>query len=145
METRHPWRCWYYWGADKNKRSGLISKSSTNLIKAVCEVATKKRHKLIVNGNDYNTKDGTAIRDFIHVTDLAEMHMLVATQLIKKSETEIYNCGYGIGYSVQDIINTMNHILKKKINFEYGPRRKGDAEYSVANNEKFVKRFLITQ
>ena len=67
--------------------------------------------------------------------------MLVATQLIKKSETEIYNCGYGIGYSVQDIINTMNHILKKKINFEYGPRRKGDAEYSVANNEKFVKRF----
>ena len=127
-------------GADEKMRSGLKT-NPDNLIKAICEVATKKRHKLIVNGNDYNTKDGTAIRDFIHVTDLAEMHMLVATQLIKKSETEIYNCGYGIGYSVQDIINTMNHILKKKINFEYGPRRKGDAEYSVANNEKFVKRF----
>ncbi len=112
-----------------------------NLIKAICEVATKKRQKLIVNGKDYNTKDGTAVRDFIHVSDLVEMHMLVALHMMKRDETEVYNCGYGVGYSVQDIINAMNKILEKKINFEYGPRRIGDAEYSVANNEKFVKRF----
>jgi UDP-glucose 4-epimerase len=127
-------------GADENMRSGLMS-NPDNLIKAVCEVATKKRDKLIVNGNDYNTKDGTTIRDFIHVSDLAEMHLIAAKDLVNKSETEIFNCGYGVGYSIQDIINTMNKILKSKINFEYGPRRKGDAEYSVANNEKFVKRF----
>jgi|TARA_X000000368_G_scaffold383233_1_gene340922 UDP-glucose 4-epimerase len=127
-------------GADENMRSGLMS-NPDNLIKAVCEVATKKRDKLIVNGNNYNTKDGTTIRDFIHVSDLAEMHLIAAKDLVNKSETEIFNCGYGVGYSIQDIINTMNKILKSKINFEYGPRRKGDAEYSVANNEKFVKRF----
>jgi UDP-glucose 4-epimerase len=127
-------------GADENMRSGLMS-NPDNLIKAVCEVATKKRDKLIVNGNDYNTKDGTTIRDFIHVSDLAEMHLIAAKDLVNKSETEIFNCGYGVGYSIQDIINTMNKILKNKIKFEYGPRRKGDAEYSVANNEKFVKRF----
>ena len=127
-------------GADENMRSGLMS-NPDNLIKAVCEVATKKRDKLIVNGNNYNTKDGTTIRDFIHVSDLAEMHLIAAKDLVNKSETEIFNCGYGVGYSIQDIINTMNKILKNKIKFEYGPRRKGDAEYSVANNEKFVKRF----
>ena len=69
------------------------------------------------------------------------MHLIAAKELIRKSETEIFNCGYGIGYSVQDIIDTMNKILKKKISFEYGPRREGDAEYSVADNKKFVNRF----
>ena len=76
-----------------------------------------KRDKLIVNGKDYNTKDGTAIRDFIHVSDLAEMHLIAAKDLINKSGIEVFNCGYGVGYSVQDIINTMNKILKSKINF----------------------------
>ena len=127
-------------GADEKMRSGLMS-NPDNLIKAICEVATQKREKLIVNGNDYNTKDGTAVRDFIHVSDLAEMHLIAAKELIRKPETEIFNCGYGIGYSVQDIIDTMNKILKKKISFEYGPRREGDAEYSVADNKKFVNRF----
>ena len=127
-------------GADEKMRSGLMS-NPDNLIKAVCEVATKKRDKLIVNGNNYNTKDGTAVRDFIHVSDLAEMHLIAAKYLMNKPETEVFNCGYGKGYSVQDIVDTMSRILKNKINFEYGPRRKGDAEYSVANNEKFVKKF----
>ncbi len=127
-------------GADEKMRSGLMS-NPDNLIKAICEVATNKRDKLIINGNNYNTKDGTTVRDFIHVSDLAEMHLMAAKNLVEKSETEVFNCGYGVGYSVQDIINTMSKILKNKINFAYGPRRKGDAEYSVANNEKFVKKF----
>ena len=61
-------------GADPKKRTGMISKSSTNLIKVLCEVATGKRDKFVVNGNNFNTKDGTTIRDFIHVSDLAEIH-----------------------------------------------------------------------
>ena len=71
-------------GADKSNRSGLIAKSSSNLIKVLCEVATNKREKIIINGDDYKTKDGTAIRDFIHVTDIADMHVLAANNLIKK-------------------------------------------------------------
>ena len=127
-------------GADEKMRSGLMS-NPDNLIKAICEVATKKRNKLIVNGNNYNTKDGTTVRDFIHVSDLAEMHLIAAKYLMNRPETEVFNCGYGKGYSVQDIVDTMCKILKNKINFEYGPRRKGDAEYSVANNKKFVRKF----
>ena len=99
-------------GADKNKRSGLIAKSSTNLIKVLCEVATKTREKIIINGDDYKTKDGTAIRDFIHVTDIADMHVLAADNLLKKTTTNIFNCGYGSGYSVKEVITKWKKSLK---------------------------------
>jgi len=88
-------------GADEDKRSGLISKSSTNLIKVICELATKKRKKMTINGNDYQTKDGTAIRDFIHVRDIADIHIVAANSFFKNFSSEIYNCGYGQGYSVK--------------------------------------------
>lgn len=127
-------------GADKKMRSGLLN-SPDNLIKAVCEVASNKRDKIIINGKDYSTKDGTTIRDFIHVSDLVEMHLLAAKNLIKENSTEIYNCGYGYGYSIEDVIRETNNILKKKINYEYGPRRKDDIEYSVADNTKFKNKF----
>ena len=61
-------------GADEKKRSGLVAKKSNNLIKSICEVATNKRSNIVINGDDYDTQDGTPVRDFIHVTDLAEMH-----------------------------------------------------------------------
>ena len=110
-------------GADKNLRSGLLT-NPDNLIKAICEVATKKRKKLIVNGNDYKTKDGTTIRDFIHVSDIAEMHLLAAKSLYENSSftAEIYNCGYGLGHSIKDVIQEMNKILKRNIEFEFGPK-----------------------
>ena len=127
-------------GADKKMRSGLLN-NPDNLIKAVCEVASNKRDKIIINGKDYGTKDGTTIRDFIHVSDLVEMHLLAAKNLIKENSTEIYNCGYGYGYSIEDVIRETNNILKKKINYEYGPRRKDDIEYSVADNTKFKNKF----
>ncbi|MDA9662912.1 UDP-glucose 4-epimerase GalE, partial [Candidatus Pelagibacter sp.] len=84
-------------GAEDKLRTGLIAKSSTNLIKTICEVATKKKDTLIINGNDYDTLDGTPIRDFIHVSDLAEMHYLSAKYLLKGEKSEIFNCGYGKG------------------------------------------------
>ena len=127
-------------GADLKKRTGLIS-NPDNLIKAICEVATNKRKKLTINGDDYNTKDGTPIRDFIHVLDIANIHILVAKSLLSDGENEIYNCGYGQGFSVMDAINVMNSIIGFKLPVEFGPRRKGDASYSVANNKKFLKRF----
>jgi len=128
-------------GADKSNRSGLIAKSSSNLIKVLCEVATNKREKIIINGDDYKTKDGTAIRDFIHVTDIADMHVLAANNLIKKPISNIYNCGYGSGYSVKEVINEMENIIKNKLQVDIGPRRPNDIAVSVANSDKFKKEF----
>ena len=128
-------------GADENKRSGLISKSSTNLIKVVCEAAAKKRGKVTINGDNYKTKDGTAIRDFIHVSDIADMHIVAASSLLNNSESNIYNCGYGRGYSVKEVIKEMENIVNKKLNVENGPRREKDIAVSIANSEKFKKKF----
>ena len=128
-------------GADENKRSGLMSKSSTNLIKVVCETAAKKRSKITINGDNYKTKDGTAIRDFIHVSDIADIHILAASSLLKNSESNIYNCGYGRGYSVKEVIKEMENIINEKLNVENGPRREKDIAVSIANSDKFKKKF----
>ncbi len=128
-------------GADEKLRSGLISKFSSHLIKRACEVATGKREKLIINGNDYDTIDGTTIRDYIHVTDLAEIHLISAKHILKNGKSEIFNCGYGKGYSVKEVVENFNQILDKKINYEIGPRRDGDSKMVVADSEKFNKFF----
>ena len=128
-------------GADSKKRSGLISKYSTHLIKKACEVAVGKKDKLTINGDDYNTKDGTAIRDYIHVSDLADMHLISAKHLINNGQSEIFNCGYGKGFSVKEVINYFNEILDNEIKFEIGPRRPGDSKLVVANSDKFKKTF----
>ncbi len=128
-------------GADKEKRSGLISKYSTNLIKVLCEVATNKRDKIVINGDDFDTKDGTAIRDFIHVSDISDMHAIAAEFLFKDSFSEIFNCGYGNGYSVKEVIKEMEKILNKKLKIEIGPRRDKDISRSIANVEKFKNKF----
>jgi len=127
-------------GADLKRRTGLIS-NPDNLIKAICEVAVKKREKLIINGNNYKTKDGTPIRDFIHVLDLVDIHVLVAHSLLNSGENEIYNCGYGIGFSIMDVIKEMNSIIGYKLPIKISDRREGDAVYSVADNKKFLKKF----
>jgi len=126
-------------GADEKLRSGLISKYSTHLIKIASEVAVGKRNEVIINGNDYDTTDGTPIRDYIHVSDLADIHLVSARYLLEKKESNIFNCGYGIGYSVKEIIDTYNQILIKKIKTKIGPRRMGDSKMIVADPNKFNK------
>ena len=126
-------------GADQKMRTGLISKFSTHLIKVASEVATKKRNKLVINGDDYNTPDGTPIRDYIHVSDLADIHLKSLEYLLKDNQSEIFNCGYGKGYSIKEVIHCLNNLLETNINFEIGPRRDGDSECIVANSEKFIK------
>ena len=100
-----------------------------------------KREKFLINGKNYNTKDGTPIRDFININDLSEIHFLSAKYLIKHNKSQILNCGYGKGYSVKEILNNMNKILRKKIPEIYGERRLNDIEYSVADTKKFQKLF----
>jgi len=128
-------------GADYKKRTGMIAKASTNLIKVICEVASGKRKKLIINGNNFNTKDGTTIRDFIHVSDLAQIHNLSAKHLIKDKKSQIFNCGYGNGFSILDVIKSMNFILKKRLPFIVGKPRKKDIYFSVADTKKFNRYF----
>ncbi len=127
-------------GADLKMRGGLVDKKSSHLIKVGCEVAVGKRKKLVINGNNYKTKDGTAIRDFIHVMDLAKIHILSLKYLIKTKKSEIFNCGYGKGYSVKEVIKTFNKVLKRKITTIYGPRRKGDVGSLVADVTKIKKK-----
>ena len=123
-------------GADPELRSGLISDTPTHLIKILSEVAVGKRKKITIFGNDYNTKDGTPIRDFIHVSDLASIHLEAAKYLLEKKISNIFNCGYGKGYSVLEVINTANEIYNNKIMFEYDKRRAGDSEKLIANVDK---------
>ena len=128
-------------GADEKMRTGLISKVSSHLIKVACEVVIGKRDKLIINGDDYNTPDGTAIRDYIHISDLAEIHLISSNYLIDGGESNLFNCGYGNGFSIKDVINEFNKIINKDLETIIGPRRPGDSEMIVSDVEKFTKYF----
>ena len=128
-------------GADYKLRFGLTDKNSQNLIKIASQVALETRKKLIINGSNYKTKDGTPIRDFIHVSDLAEIHIRVCKYLIDGGKSNLFNCGYGVGYSVMDIVNEFEKITKKKFNYKLGPRRIGDCANIVADIKKFKKKF----
>lgn len=124
-------------GADRQMRTGLISKVSTHLIKVASEVATNQRDHLIINGDDYDTADGTPIRDYIHVSDLADIHLISAKYLVSGGNSNLFNCGYGNGYSVKEIIKNLNQILKKDIKTIIGPRRPGDSKMIVSDIKKF--------
>lgn len=123
-------------GADPQMRSGLMSKKATHLIKIASEVAVGGRDKIIIFGNDYPTPDGTAIRDYIHVSDLADIHVNAAEYLIKKQQSQIINCGYGMGFSVKDVLAVINKINDKKINIEQGGRRAGDSSVLISDVSK---------
>jgi len=127
-------------GADEMLRSGLISKHSTHLIKIASEVAVGNKTELIINGNDYPTPDGTPVRDYIHVSDLADIHLVSAEYLFKNNRSDIFNCGYGKGFSVKEVIETYNKFLDKKIKYKIGPKRPGDSKLVVANPNKFNKK-----
>ena len=126
-------------GADPKMRSGLISKKATHLIKIASEAALGKRKHVIINGNDYETIDGTAIRDYIHVSDLANIHIKSLEYLIHNKKSEIINCGYGQGHSVKEVLDTTNRFSKNKILIKYGPRRSGDVSCLIADVNKLEK------
>lgn len=128
-------------GADLKLRSGLLDKKSSHLIKVACEVVTEKRDYLTINGNNFDTPDKTTIRDYIHVLDLANIHLLALIYLLKEKKSEILNCGYGTGFSVLEIIENINRLLKKPIKIKFGPRRIGDVNKVVANCDKIKKIF----
>ena len=81
------------------------------------------------------------MRDFIHISDLADIHLVVAKYLKESGKTDIFNCGYGNGFSILEVVTEMEKILNKKLNIKIGKRREGDIPHSVASSEKFKKKF----
>ena len=125
-------------GSDKKLRCGFNVKKGYNLILNLC-ISSIKKKKFIINGNNYNTKDGTPIRDYIHIEDLAKIHLLAADLILKKKIFKIFNCGYGYGFSVKEILQKFSLISKNKINYEIGKRRKSDIEISISNPNKLIE------
>lgn len=120
-------------GADALGRAGQVTPGATHLIKVACEVALGKRERLSVFGTDYPTPDGTCIRDYIHVSDLAEAHVLALERLADGGGSAAYNCGYGTGYSVLEVLRAVEAASGRPLNFHYAARRPGDPAIVVAD------------
>ena len=127
-------------GASSSGKIGEINTSHGHLIKNIAIQSLKKKPSISIYGNDYKTKDGTCIRDYMHVSDLTNIHIQTLKYINTKSKSLTLNCGYGKGYSVLDIVKILKKINKKLIiNFE--PRRAGDVAQVYAETKKFKKIF----
>ncbi|MGN6155696.1 MAG: UDP-glucose 4-epimerase GalE [Sphingomicrobium sp.] len=127
-------------GADPQLRAGQIGKGSTHLIKIAVEAAIGKRDHIDVFGSDYPTPDGTCIRDYVHVSDLADAHVLALQRLIEQPETNlVLNCGYGNGLSVLEVLDSVDRVASEPVRREMKPRRAGDPPALVASNRRLVE------
>ncbi|MCF8479506.1 MAG: UDP-glucose 4-epimerase GalE [Rhodospirillum sp.] len=123
-------------GADPKGRVGLGKNRAPHLLKVACDVALGRRPALPLYGTDYETRDGTCIRDFVHVSDLAFAHVLAFAYLEHSENPLILNCGVGRGYSVREVIAAMDHILDHPLRVEEHPRRPGDPPALVAATDR---------
>ncbi len=126
-------------GSDPDGQIGQSTENATLLIKVACEVALKKRDKLYVFGTDYPTPDGTGIRDYIHVSDLASAHLAALEYLRYGGTSTTLNCGYGHGYSVREVIDAVERCHGTKLNVVESPRRAGDPGMLVSDVEAIHK------
>jgi len=126
-------------GAHKSGSIGEDHSPETHLIPIILQVALGKRDAISIFGDDYNTPDGTCIRDYIHVTDLATAHILALEKLNKTNESGIYNLGNGKGFSVKEVINIAREVTGKEIKEVVAPRRAGDPAILIASSEKAQK------
>jgi len=127
-------------GADPDTEIGEDHDPETHLIPLVLDVAAGKRTEITVFGNDYDTPDGTCIRDYIHVADLAKAHLLALNALEQGMPSAAYNLGNGQGFSVKDVIDTASVVTGRKIPTVVGPRRAGDPARLVGDNRKISKK-----
>ena len=125
-------------GASPSKKIGLINRYG-QLFKNFALEILKKKPTLSVYGNDYNTFDGSCIRDFIHVTDLADIHLKVLSKVDQNNKSALLNCGYGKGFSVLEVVNQFKKFSKNKVTVKFKPRRKAEIVESVANVSKLKK------
>jgi UDP-glucose 4-epimerase len=123
-------------GADPQGRAGLTTVGATHLLKIAVEAATGQRAKIDVFGTDYPTPDGSCIRDFIHVSDLAQAHRAALSYLRSGGDSVTLNCGYGRGYSVLETIEAVRRISGRNFAVQYAPRRPGDIMTMVADTSR---------
>jgi UDP-glucose 4-epimerase len=127
-------------GADPAGRTGLSTQGATHLIKVAVEAATGKRDHVDIFGDDFDTPDGTGVRDYIHVTDLVAAHLHALEQLIARpGESFILNCGYGHGYSVMEVLDAVDRATNQRIDRRLAPRRAGDPACVVADNRRILE------
>jgi UDP-glucose 4-epimerase len=132
-------------GADPDRRSGQIGRGSTHLIKVAVEAAVGKRDHVAVYGTDYPTPDGTCIRDYVHVSDLAAAHVAALARLVEQPDTNlIMNCGYGTGLSVREVLDALDRAVGRPVPREMGPRRAGDPPMLVASNRALTETIAWT-
>lgn len=128
-----------YFNVAGAEMSGLIGEDhspETHLIPVILEVASKKRASAKIFGNDYATPDGTTVRDFVHVVDIANAHILAMDYIVANDVSEIFNAGSSTGFSVYEIIKSVAHYTTIEIPFEYEARRAGDSKSLVASSQK---------
>lgn len=131
--------CLRYFNAAGADPSGLLGERhdpESHLIPLVLMVASGRRESITVFGQDYGTEDGTCIRDYIHVSDLCDVHHLALQRLWADRTSNVYNLGNGNGFSVRDVIETAARVTGKKIRVEYGPSREGDPAVLVADSSR---------
>ncbi len=125
-------------GADFSAKIGELHNPETHLIPIILTKILKKE-TIPIFGNDYDTSDGTCVRDYIHVNDLSDAHILAIEYLKKEKQSQIYNLGSEKGYSVKEVIKTAEDLLKIKIQAEVKPKRKGDPAVLVASSKNIKK------
>jgi UDP-glucose 4-epimerase len=126
-------------GADPAGRAGQSTAGATHLIKIAAEAATGKRAHVSVFGTDYDTPDGTGVRDYIHVSDLADAHVAALEKLIADPATShIMNAGYSRGFSVSEVLDAVDRVTNMKLNRIMEPRRAGDPDALVADNSRIL-------
>jgi UDP-glucose 4-epimerase len=132
-------------GADPQARTGQSTAGATHLIKVAVEAALGKRSHVDVYGTDYATPDGTGVRDYIHVSDLAAAHVLALEALMADPATSMtMNCGYGRGFSVLEVLDAVDRVTNQQIVRQMGPRRAGDPDSLISDNAR-IKRTLPWQ
>jgi len=123
-------------GADLQSRIGQATPEATHLIKVACECASGARPGMKVFGTDYDTRDGTCIRDYIHVDDLAKAHVMALDYMAKGGDSETLNCGYGRGFTVKEVIDVVKEKSGKDFAVEETGRRAGDPDALMADNTR---------
>lgn len=126
-------------GADIQSRIGQATPEATHLIKVACECASGARSGMKVFGTDYETRDGTCIRDYIHVDDLAKAHVMALDYMAKGGASETLNCGYGSGFTVKEVIDVVQEKAGASFPVEEVERRAGDPDALMADNTKIKK------
>ena len=126
-------------GAHPDGSIGERHKPETHLIPLILQAASGRKKNIQIHGHDYDTPDGTCIRDYIHVMDLVEAHLLALNSLINNGQSAIYNIGNNQGFSVKEIIQAAETVTQKQIPIEMGERRKGDPAKLIADNQKIIQ------